>query len=69
MQIKEDCSKWDLRWFKEASLFRNSSMNDYADFYLFNGAYYGALNMEQNYSSCDFSVLTSAVFFMGKKFG
>lgn len=42
-------------------------MNDYNDFYLYNGAYYGALHMEKNHSSCNFSLLTSAVFFMGKK--
>lgn len=41
-------------------------MNDYTDFYLFDGAYYGALHMVQN-NSCDFSLLTSAVFFMEKK--
>lgn len=66
MQIKEYCLNWDLMWCKEAALFRNDSMNDDSDFYLFNGTYYGALHMEQNYSSCDFSLLTSAVFFMGK---
>lgn len=41
-------------------------MNDYTDFYLFDGAYYGALHMVQN-NSCDFSLLTSAIFFMEKK--